>query len=252
MLKKSLLQIVQDILNDLDADEVNSIDDTVESQQVAQIVRSCYEEMISNRNWPHLKRVMQLEAVNDLNRPNYLMIPEGVKELISFKYQSQSVTDNSIRYSEVKYRYPDEFLNLVSYKSNSDTNTIEVVDYNGVSFFVRKDKAPTYWTSFDDKYVVCDSYDDTLDDTLKKQKSQILAVTDPTWLMDNSFVPDLPSEAFSALQEEAKSTAFVALKQMANQKAEQKSARQQRWLSRKAWKANGGVRYEDYGRKNRR
>jgi len=39
---------------------------------------------------------------------------------------------------------------------------------------------------------------------------------------------------------------------MANQKAEQKAGRQQRWLSRKAWRAKGGILYENYGRKGRK
>ena len=72
------------------------------------------------------------------------------------------------------------------------------------------------------------------------------------WIHEDSAVPSLPSEAFSGFLEEAKSTAFFVLKQMANQKAEQKAGRQQRWLSRKAWRTAGGVRYEDYGRKGRR
>ena len=39
---------------------------------------------------------------------------------------------------------------------------------------------------------------------------------------------------------------------MANQKAEQKAARQQRWLSRKAWRIEGGIEYENYGRSFRK
>jgi hypothetical protein len=74
----------------------------------------------------------------------------------------------------------------------------------------------------------------------------------PKWVHMDDAIPDLPEEAFAALEEEAKSTAFVAIKQMANQKAEQKAARQNRWLSRKAWRAHGGIQYENYGRKGRR
>ena len=50
-MKYTLLEIVQEILSDMDSDEVNSIDDTVESQQVASIVRSAYMAIMSNRNW---------------------------------------------------------------------------------------------------------------------------------------------------------------------------------------------------------
>jgi len=46
MAKMTVLEIVQDILNDIDGDEVNSIDDTLESEQVAQIVKSTYDAII--------------------------------------------------------------------------------------------------------------------------------------------------------------------------------------------------------------
>lgn len=51
MAKMNLLELVQDILNDLNADNVNSIDDTIESQQVAQIVKSTYFALMHVRNW---------------------------------------------------------------------------------------------------------------------------------------------------------------------------------------------------------
>jgi hypothetical protein len=40
--KMTLLEIVQDVLNDMDSDEVNSISDTVEATQIANICRSVY------------------------------------------------------------------------------------------------------------------------------------------------------------------------------------------------------------------
>ena len=55
-MKMNLLEITQDILNDMDGDEVNSIDDTFESAQIAQIIKSTYYAIISNRNWPHTRR----------------------------------------------------------------------------------------------------------------------------------------------------------------------------------------------------
>lgn len=251
-MKLTLLEIVQDILNDLDADSVNSIDDTVEAGQVAQIVKTCYNEMVSNRNWPHLKKLLQLDASNDIEKPNYLKLPENLEELTMVKYLSSSPNDGTVSYKELTYLYPDEFLARVAGTTSNSPNVEEIVDYSGISFFIANNKAPTYWTSFDDSYLVTDSYDKSEDDTLKKSKTQAIGYVMPSWEMADDFVPDLPSSAFAALVEEAKSTAFYTLKQTANQKAEQKSARQQRWLSRKSWRAKGGVRYEDYGRKSRK
>lgn len=251
-MKLSLLEIVKDILNDMDSDEVNSINDTVESQQIAQIVKTCYFEMISNRNWPHLKRLLQLDASGDPTKPNFLKLPESVKELVFIKYDTLSASQPNTRLVELKYKEPDAFLRLVSSRNSSLPNVQTVTDYSGTKLLVLNNVAPTYWSSFDDEYLITDSYDSRVDTALQKSKTQAFAYVSPTWSQTDAFIPDLPDEAFPALLEEAKSTAFLALKQVANQKAEQKAGRQQRWLARKAWAAKGGVIYQNYGRAGRK
>lgn len=252
MAKMTLLEIVQDILNDMDSDIVNSIDDTIESQQVAQIVKTCYHELIDHRNWPHLKKLIQLDAVNDLSKPTYLKIPNEMKELILFKYETQKNDVTKIEQTEVRYKEPDAFLRYISQRNSDQPQTIEVVDFSGVRLLINNNAAPQFWTTFDDLHLVCDSYDSTVDDTLKQSKTQALAYMEPVWEHLNDAIPDLPSEAFSSLLEEAKSTAFFTLKQMVNVKSEQKANRQKTWLSRKAWRVHGGVQYADFGRKGRR
>ena len=248
-MKKTLLEIVQNILNEMDSDEVNSIDETAEAAQVAQIVHSCYDELISKDNWPHLKKMVQLEASNDITKPNYLRLPSGTKELILFKYDKRKANETKVQYRDVIYRYPEEFLSIVNFR-NTDNYDIDLIkDSSGILLAIHNNKAPDFWTSFDDEEIVCDSYNKELEDTLKKEKTQCIAYINPVWESRNDFVPDLPSEAFSLLEEESKSTSFLTLKQMANQKAEQKAARQQRWLSRKSWQAKGGIRFPSYGRK---
>lgn len=252
MAKLSLLEITQDILNDMDSDQVNGIDDTIESQQVAQIVKTCYFEMIANRNWPHLRKLIQLDALNDLTKPTYFKLPNEMKELVFFKYDVHKSDSTQIEQREVRYKEPDAFLRYTSYRNSNQDHTVAITDFSGSQILIFDNAAPTFWTSFDDLHIVCDSYDATVDDTLKQSKSQALAYMEPIWSPSNDFIPDLPSEAFPALVEEAKSTAMFKLKQMVDTKAEQKAARQQRWLSRKAWRAHGGVQYADFGRKGRR
>ena len=53
-MKKTVLEIVQDIMNDMDSDKVNSISDTVESQQIAQTVRTVFESMVTNLSLIHI------------------------------------------------------------------------------------------------------------------------------------------------------------------------------------------------------
>lgn len=252
MAKMTLLEIVQDCLNDMDSDEVNSINDTIESQQVAQIVKTCYFELIANRNWPHLRKLVQLEASGQLVKPNYLQLPVGTKELVFFKYDKLTATNPKSRIEEIRYKEPDSFLRMISGRDSTLSTVDSVIDFSGTKLLIINNIAPTYWTSFDEDYIITDSYDSGVETTLQKSKTQCLAYIDPLWIHSDAAIPDLPSEAFPALLEEAKSTAFLAIKQMANQKAEQKAGRQQRWLSRKAWQAKGGVEYQNYGRKGRR
>lgn len=250
-MKYTLLEVVQDVLNDLDADFVNTINSTVESQQIAQIAKTCYNEMISNRDWPHLRMLSQLDASGDTAKPTHMRIPDGVKKLDWIKYDKIRTSETRIRYEDVQYKYPDEFLTITNARNSDNSNIKKVVDFNNTTILVFNNAAPTYWTSFDDEWVVFDSYNSAIDDTLKKAKTQVYFIKEPSWTVADSFIPDLPEEAFAAYIEEVKSTAFFTLKQMINQKAEQKASRQNRWLARKAWKAKGGVRYDNYGRRGR-
>lgn len=248
-MKYSLLYMVQDILSDMDSDEVNSIDDTVESAQVAQIIKSTYYAMISNRNWPHTRKTVSLTASGNAAYPTHMKAPDNIKELCFINYNTAKGTDSRKVYKEVKWLEPDDFLRYTN-KRNNDAANIDVIrDYTGVELLIANDNAPKYFTSFDDKNLVFDSYDKETDSTLQASKVQAQAYVIPTWSQTDSFIPDLPMEAFTALLEEAKSRCMLKLKQVQDIKAEQEAGRQQRWLARKAWTVKGGIRYPDYGRR---
>ena len=250
----TLLDITQDILSDMDSDEVNSINDTVEAMQVAQIVKSTYFLMCSNRNWGDQKGLITLDHIGDLARPNYLRLPDNVKELTSIEYniRKEDNTGPLEDYRKLQYRYPDEFLRICQSRPRNGQDWLEIQDFGGAKLFIKDNAPPSYWTSFDDKYLVTDSYDKDVDDTLQASKTRALVVSMPGWEMRDDFIPKLPIEAYAALQAEAKSTAFLVLKQMENAKAESASQKQQRWLARKNSTAKNGVRYAAYGRGRRK
>lgn len=251
-MKRTLLEMVQDIMNDSSSDFVNSIDDTEESQQVAQIVKSTYLAMMSNRNWEHLKRSVALTAYGDASRPTYMKVVESIKELIYLNYNVIKTGETRKNYQPMKYMEPDKFLMMANQLNNTASNVDLIIDPSGIEVMVRNDKAPQYYTSFDDNTIVFDSYDKSVDTTLQGSKFQALAYIMPSWTHSDTFVPDLPAEAFSGLIEEAKSKASLKLTQEADQKAEQESVRQNRWLARKNWQVAGGIKYPDYGRKSRK
>lgn len=249
MAKKTLLAIVQEILSDMVSDEVNSIDDTVESQTVASIVQSAYEAMIVNRNWPHTRRIVQLESSGDVDKPVYMRMPENLKEIVTLMYDCRKGIGDSPQYRTIKYKNPEDFLTYVSARNASLSNVETVVDFSGVPLLIFNNKAPEFWTSFDDNYLVFDSYNSAVENILMQSKTACTAYIIPQFERTDESIPDLPAEAFPALIAEAKSTAFYDLKQMGNEKEEKRAVLQNRWLSRKAWRAKGGIEYPNYGRK---
>jgi len=252
MSKKNLLAIVKDILSDMNSDDVNSIEDTDEALQVAQLVRSTYEAMISNRNWSHTQRLVSLTAYADNNNPTHITVDENIKELISIFYDKQTVDDTRIRFEEVIWKDPDDFLRYINKRDSSSTSVQTVIDPSGVKLLILNNKAPSYYTSFDDTTVVFDSFDSSVDSTIQSSKIQARGFIIPVFTLTDEFIPDLPLEAFPALIEEARSKAQSRLNETQDIKAEQDAVRQSRWLSRKEWRVHGGIKYPDYGRNNRR
>lgn len=247
--KMTQLEMVQDILSEMDSDEVNSIYDTVESTQVAQILKTTYLEMMSNRNWPHLLKLIQLTSSTNINLPTHQALGAEVKELRFVKYDCRKVGETRRDYKTMIYLSPEEFLNKINTRDTSQSNVTVVTDPTQVELLIKNDKAPEYFTSFDEETLVFDSYDSGVSSTLVTARFQCQAYVMPVWTSGDTVVPDLPAEAFAALLEEAKSVAFHTLKQMNNDKAEQKARRQQRWLSQKAWAVADLELYPDFGRR---
>lgn len=247
--KLTLLEIVQSIMSDMDSDNVNSIDDTVESQQVALIVKDCYLNLIANRNWHNQQTAFQMEDVSDITRPNYLKSPEDLKELITFRYNCRKADSDRDEWKVIKHLDPEEFLNMVSRRNSSAENCSVITDYSGTYFTIYNNRPPEFWTTFDDEYIVCDAWDSRVDNTLHSAKTQCVGYILKPFVMENDAYPPLPVEAYPALIQNAKSQAFLALKQVANEKAETEAQKQNSWLARKNWKLHGGIKYPNYGRR---
>lgn len=251
-MKWTLLEIVQDILSDMDSDNVNSIMDTFESEQVAQIVKSTYFSQISTRDWPHMRQLIQLTPSSDPALPTHMYVPDDVTRMVFINYNSAGENEDRKLFKKMQWREPQEFLQLVN-NQNSEISEVDVVqDPSGIELLIRNDRPPTYYTSFDDKTLIFNAYDSKVDNTLQNSKIQAQAYVMPSWQMTDTFVPDLPAEAFMGLLEEAKSRAMIRLKQIEDPKAEQESRKQQRWLSRNAWKVKGGIKRPNYGRNSRK
>jgi hypothetical protein len=246
---QTLLKIVQDILSAMNGDEVNSIQDTEEAVQVARIVEGTYLAMMSNTTWPHTRRALTVSARSSSDFPTYIKVVDNLKELISIYYNTKKITSDRDNYTKLTWLEPDNFLYKTNLRDSSQDNVETIIDDSGIKIFILSDKAPEYYTSFNDVDIILDSYDKNIDNTIQVSKIQALGYIVPVFKVEDTFIPDLPVDAFSMLIERSKSTAQFNIRQVQDIKAEQESTRQSRWMSRKAWTVSGGIKYPDYGRK---
>lgn len=249
---KTLLEITQEILGEIGGDDVSSITDTEESEQVAKHVIAVYDNIVARENWPTHRRILQLVAVGDSSKPTYMTLPTNVKEVMTISYDKAKVTDTRKKYDEVYWKETDDFLRHVAQRNNTASNVDTIVDDSGVEIFVRNDIAPSFYTSFDDNTLVFDSYDSAVDATLQASKSQLIAYILPTLSLADGSVHDLPLDAERLLIEEAIARVQWKEKEMQDINAERNAVKQGRTISRKAWRTNKPTRYPDYGRRTRR
>lgn len=217
MVRMTLLEMVKSILSAMVSDPVNSITDPAETTEealvVADIIKDSYYEILGREQWDFLKKPGVLDAYGNIDFPNYLVSPVPVSQLQNVRYNITKVTDTNVRIKDMVYRAPEDFLDYIYSRNSSDSNIQTVTDESGIPLFIRTDKAPECYTSFDDKNLVFDSYDNTVDSTLQSSKSVAIFVKAPAWEVSDDFIPELPIQMFPLLLAEAKQASFNYLKQ---------------------------------------
>ena len=246
--KLTLLQVVQKTLESLGSDEVNSINDSVEAEQVAQLAEDSYYELLNQKEFDFLNQLDQLESLADANFPNYLRIPVTFAKIMQIKYDFTDTTDTTDpgAIKNIDYILPWEFTNLLQRRNQNQANVQIITSMNGIKLPIFNDTKARWWTSFDDEHVIFDSYDNTLESTLQGNNSQVLAKVIPVFTQSDSFTPLAPVQFFQTWLNEVKSQAAVEIKQEVNQKAEQKARRGTAVLRRNATRTDttdGKVRF---------
>jgi hypothetical protein len=204
-MKMTLIEMVQSILSAMDSDEVNSISDTVESLQVVAHLKETYYNLLSEREWPFLKKRIQLQHSGELSEPTTLLIPNGITKMYNFYYNKK----------EVKWVDPEVFMSMMMQRTENGLDIVEGGFYNS--------RDPLYYTSFDDKTIVCDGWNASESNTLMQSRTDCLVMHIPEWEDEDEFIPFLPARAFPGYLADAKSVCFLTMKQQANGKEEQKA-----------------------------
>lgn len=245
----TLLSLTQDILSEINGDEVNSVTDTEESEQVARIIIKTYEAMMSRSVWPHTRRGTELVARADTDYPTHMSLPSNVKELVSINYDKRLNGETRKNFQQVHYKEPDDFLRHCNHRDSTASTVETITNDDGIEILVANNLAPTYFTSFNDVDLIFDSYDTTVDSTLRSSKVQAIAYIMPEFSLSDDSVPDLPPDAIAGLYEESLSRASLKINEVQDIKAEAESLKQSRYMSRNVWRTNKTTRYPDYGRR---
>lgn len=224
MAKMTNLQMVQDILNDLDAEDITAIGDTVESSQVLKILENTYNAMLVDRHYPEHKELFNLTET-DASSPSVMSIPTTVMEIdwIQMDVRTAEGASDPRRYEEIPYVTPEEFIIRTRDRSNVDT-TVDILDdatFTGdTELMIRNDRAPSFYTSFDDFYLIFDSYDSAIDTFIPAAKTQGYGYVAPAFNTADAATQDLDAAAFPLFLSRAKNKAFEVLKQTTNRKEE--------------------------------
>jgi hypothetical protein len=270
-MKRTLLDYTQSILSALNADQVNSIKDTPESLQVAEILRTTYYNILGRAELPEHEKLFQLTASGDVTKPTLMFRPqEGVAKLNYVQYfnsnQGGSTSSGSgstheldldlipsvivgqaspPAFTDVQILPTYDFFAMVNsldttlsnvgtftFKDQLYPNT-EVLDTFQINY--RNDKQPQYCTVVQNFYFIFDSFDNSVDSILQTSKTLCSGFITPSWQVTDSFIPDLDDWAVPLLLNEAKAAAFFELKQTVHPHAEREIDRQ--WVALQKTKA---------------
>lgn len=254
MATRTLLEMTQDVLSRMSSDEVNSISDTTESLQIANIIKNKYYDIVARGDLTANKEPYQLNPSNDDTMPVLMFVPDGVIGLEWLKYFDTNPTDSQgedqfghgvnedledendddIPDVPAGYKYVtilpvQQFLDMVHGFNPSESNVGSfplTVKGQSFTFYYKNNHQPRYCTIIENNYIVFDMYDMTQDTTLQASKTMGYGQTVTPFEMLDNFVPDIDDNQFPLLFNESLAVAFYELKQSPNQKAEQEVKRQ--------------------------
>lgn len=253
-MQMSLLDLTQNVLSGLSSDEVNSISDTTESQQVALIIKNKYYDIVNRVNLPEHDQLIQLDPSLDDTTPVVMYVPDGVAEIFWLKYYNTNViNESSVGGHDINvdiipyvdgvpspipgYEYVtilpiSQFIEMVNSFNPNEPNVEEFTFADSVNgfpgtykFYFKNDRQPSFCTILSNYNVIFDSYDNTQDSTLQASKTMGWGRIIPRFKMEDTFIPNLDDEQFTLLLNEAKALAYFELKQSIHPKAEQEIKR---------------------------
>lgn len=228
-MRLTLLEMVQHILSAMGSDEVDSYSDTVESYQIALLIKQVFYDAAVELNLPTHNGMFELNASLDPALPTLMTVPTGALRVDTVHYDNKTATDTYSQMVQCDYLPFEDFRFMQTALQQEPSNVGEMtVSSNGETFPVMyaTNRFPRYYTTVGENTVLFDAYDSTVDTTLQKSKTMVQGVVYPTFTLSDSAYPDLDPSQFPYLLAKAKTRAFNEIKQTANQESASEARRQ--------------------------
>ena len=223
----TLLEIVKSTLGSMDSDSVDSIGDTVDSEQVALTAKEQFLEMATYQTVPQFETLTQLIGLGDQDQATVMTLPDGTTDIKDVRYRRMDTNGNTF-FQEVVNLSKEEFLRMQLSLKVGEDNIGENVMEGNIRVPYRNDKAPTFWTTFDDEHIVFNSIDTVLlgDNTLHNDNSLVLAYIVPPFELTDDFMPPVPLKLFPQYLNMIKEVNSYEQRQISNEVRSRRSERQ--------------------------
>lgn len=256
-IRYSLLDIVQKTLSSMDGDEVNSISDTTESQQVVVCAEIIYNDIVQGSDPPEDYRVFGLTSSTDPTIPIVMYRPLGVESIdwIKYKRTLQDTTDGKLYWTRLHPILFDEFLRRQDGMSLDNPNTAQMnLTVNGYTLEILyyTDRSPDWYTTFDDNTALFSSIDLSVDTTLQTSKTLCYGQFSTDFIPIDTFTPTFDSQVHMLWLHKTKALASAELRQVTNAAAEKAARQTSIKLQDDKQAINTGSyynRYPNYGRR---
>lgn len=250
MAKRTILQLVAQLGEGIDADEIESLNETIEASDIASILEQTYKEILNRKTWEFMKgKVRQLDnrlpASTELNT---LLIPTDVKKITCLRYKD-AVT---AKFGDLLYLTACDFVEMVQSRTVTDAAITAILNEDGVELLTFTDRKPEHWTSFDEATITFDAYDVTAGTGNIGVDSVIIADVMPeTDFTDPLAVLNIPERMETLVFNEALSTCNYRLRQTADPRTDRIARRQNISLRRNEVITKTDNKEATYGRNSR-
>lgn len=221
-MKQTLLEMVQRILESRDAQVVNSIEDTREAMQVANIIKETYYHLLYVRDIKSRTNLITFDTLSNKDLPTYLRFKDDVAQIDMLKYFDKKQE----KYVDLTMVDPQEFIERSLMLNPKEDFITTCTDFSGVKFNVYNDRAPSIWTSFDDEHITLDAFNKEVEDTITETNAMSYGIKYPEFKLEDTFIPDLAPQHFTLLLSKSKVMAAMELDKEFNQLEDDRARKQ--------------------------